>query len=900
MPLAPGTRLGPYEVLAAIGAGGMGEVYRGRDTRLNRDVALKILPDAFAADPDRLARFRREAQVLAALNHPHIAHIYGVEESSDVRALVLEFVEGETVGARIARSRLSVGEVLVAGRQVADALDAAHERGIVHRDLKPANVVLTRDGAAKVLDFGLAKASVPSDDETTMAPDPTKPGWILGTVPYMSPEQARGQVVGPRTDIWALGCLLFEMLAGHSPFERATTSETLAAILEREPDWGALPADTPPALVRIVRGCLQKPLKSRFRDAGDVRLLLDDVGLADQRSPAAPGRRWRARFFMAGVAAVLVAAVIGAWLGQRFIVRQTPVSYVAIDIRPAAVAGSLAMERTVFGRDRPSRRALGFSPDGRTVVFTGRLQDVQGLYVRALDKPQASWLAGTEGAMEPVFSPDGRWIAFWAQGRLKKIPAAGGAVVNLCDSTPTYGVSWGTDDHIVFGRAGTIWRLSADGGEPRELTKQLAGEARHLLPQMLPGGEWLIFTLQTTINDWETARIVAQSLATGERKVLVERAADATYDARGQLLYMRLGTLMAAPFVADRLQVTGGEVTVATDVVQSVNSTVPVGLDTGAGQYAVSTSGTLGYIAGSIHPDMANQLEWIGRDGSVEPIAIPPPARPFFLPRVSPDGRKLAVGTLGLRDQSIWLFDFAARTLTRLTSDGRAEAATWFPDGTHLAFALSKNGFQNLFWVSADAAASPTRITSGEVPHVPSAFTSDGGTLLINQGSDIAAVSVSAPGTPRTILATAFSERMPDLSPNGQWLAYVSNETGRDEVYVRTYPDLGNKRQVSAEGGGEPAWSRNGRKLTFTSRQTAQGRSRVLVREVDVAPGELFSLGPPRTLFELDADRYSGAALSRSYDLNADASRFLFVRESYPASGPPLQQIQVIGNWRGR
>jgi serine/threonine-protein kinase len=466
--------------------------------------------------------------------------------------------------------------------------------------------------------------------------------------------------------------------------------------------------------------------------------------------------------------------------------------------------------------------------------------------------------------------------------------------VKLCDAGNTYGISWGGDNSIVFGLRRAIWRVSADGGKPQQMTAPAAGEARHLLPQLLPGGSSLLFTLQRTINDWEDAQIVVQSLATGQRKTLIEGAADARYVPTGHLLFMRLGKLVSVPFDAARLQVIGGETVVANGVVQSVNSTVPNALDTGAGQYAFSGAGLVAYVGGPLLADMDSTLEWIRRDGTIETIPAPK-GHADFLPRISPDGQTLVVGTLGLRDQNLWRYDIAVKTLTRLTTEGRAEQAVWSPDGSRLAFAVSLHGFQNVFWMASDGSAQPQQLTSGTKLHFPGTWTRDGRTLVIDEGGDIVELDVDGAHTVRPLIATEkFTERMPDLSPDGQWLTYVSDETGRDEVYVRAFPDLGAKHLISTAGGTEPGWSRDGRKLTFVSRPGPRETGRVKVMEADVTIGRAFSARPARMLFELDPEHYSGASRARSYDVTADASRFVFVHESYPAAGPPLREVEIV------
>jgi serine/threonine-protein kinase len=726
--LTPGFRLGPYEITARIGVGGMGEVHRARDTKLGRDVAIKVLPDAVGNDPDRLLRFGREARTLAALNHPHIAAIYGLEEADGVKALVMELVEGPTLADRLEQGAIPVIEAVRIARQVAAALEAAHEQGIVHRDLKPASVKVRNDGTVKVLDFGLAKAidarpegrayDAPglSQSPTITRPAVTEAGMILGTAAYMSPEQARGDPVGKGTDIWAFGCVLFEMLTGRRAFEGDRTADVMARVLTGTPDWTRLPADTPGGVRRVLRRCLEKDARRRLRDIADAALELE----ADDGAPATTAATDKTRVPVTRLALVgtaLIAPIalgLGWWLGSvRSPTSSPPVSRYVIDLRPAdALIGASPVERTSYGRSRPSRTAVAVSPDGRTLAFTAS-RDGQAslLYMRSLDRADAVAIEGTEGADGPFFSPDGRWIGFWASGSVSRVSVDAGLPVVVGKTGMPTGAMWLKDDRIVFSQLNTIWAVPASGGEATQLTTlpEDGGELAHMHPHVLPGGGWLVYSVLPTVLGWDRALVVAQSLESGERRTLLEGAADARYVPTRHLVYLRLGTLMARPFDAATATFTGAEVSVAGRVLQSVNAGGTT-IDTGSGQYAFSASGTLAYVAGEPHPDFIGTLQWIARDGSVETIPTSP--RPYFAPKLSPDGRAIVVGTLSLSSQDLWRYDLADHTVTRLTTTGRATQAIWSPDGSRLAFNFTEGGQRNLFEMSAEGGEMPRRLAT--------------------------------------------------------------------------------------------------------------------------------------------------------------------------------------------
>ncbi len=696
MPLTPGTTLGPYEVLSAIGAGGMGEVYKARDTKLDRDVALKILPDAFVNDPERLARFQREAKVLASLNHPNIAQIHGLEESGDSPALVLEYVPGPTLQDRIAKGPIPLDEALPIARQIAEALEAAHEQGIIHRDLKPANVKVKDDGTVKVLDFGLAKALGPelSDVEAansptmTMTAAATKMGVIMGTAAYMSPEQAAGKPVDRRSDIWAFGVVLWEMLTGRQLFDGETVSHVLAAVLTREIAWADLPAGVPPDLRRLLRRSLDRDAKRRLRDVGEARVSLDEAGVSSELVPAAsdvvPAAQpalWQRPVSVAAIAlGTAVVASLTVWTLTR------PVPAPAAPITRMSIVLPQTQVRTNTGR-----RGVAMSPTGTHVVYAANNQ----LYLRALDELEAQPLTGTEGrsAAMPFFSPDGQWIGFYsfASTALMKVALSGGAAVTVAGVTEVFGASWGADDTIVFGQGvGGILRIAGTGGTPDVLVS-VEPPNRASQPQMLPGGEAVLYTLGTGRGTPDTRQIVVEHLATGERTVVVEGGSDARYLPTGHLVYALGGTLLAVPFDVDRLEVTGGPV----PVVEGVSRATA----TGAANADMSRTGALVYLPGEGAGEIRT-LVWVGRDGTEEAVAAPP--REYVYPRLSPDGTRVTLDDQGDGDD-VWVWDLARETLTRLTFAAKRDTyGVWTPDGQRVVFASARDGIEDLYWRAAD------------------------------------------------------------------------------------------------------------------------------------------------------------------------------------------------------
>jgi Tol biopolymer transport system component len=877
----PGDRLGGYDIQSLLGAGGMGEVYRARDLRLRRDVAIKVLPAAFVTDRERLARLEREARLLAALNHPHIGAIYGLEDIDGVRALVLELVEGETLADHVRRGPMSVADTLPVARQIAEALEAAHEKGIVHRDLKPANIKIAPGGTVKVLDFGLAKPGehAPPDlsHSLPLTISGADQGVLRGTVAYMSPEQARGQAVDKRSDIWAFGCVLYEMLVGRAVFSGETVSDHIAAILEREPDWSALPAALPPMLDRLLRRSLEKDPRRRLHDIADARIELEESGAItadshDMDAGAAGLGRLPRRMRAAWTAtALLTALVVGLGIGILYGSR-VPARHVRHLVLPLAANLDCCAA------------AIALSPDGTEVVFAGSRDGHNQLFVRAMDQLVETPIPDTEGGFDPFFSPDGQWVGFFTgypgTGKLKKIPLAGVAAVTVCEcaKAPT-GASWGSDDSIVFAETGAsgLSRIPASGGSPAVVTTldSSTGEESHRFPEVLPGARSVLFTIGTGPGD--EAQIVGQVLATGERRVLVRGSASARFAADGRLVYARGGALYTVPFDPSRLVVSG----IAMKLVDGVAE----GSD-GAPEYSVSTTGDLAYVPGPAGFDARSRrtFVWVDRRGGTEPIAAPPAL--YSTPSLSSDGQRIAFHIEATKND-VWAYDFARATTTRMTY-GHHHFPIWTPDGKRLTFASGGVGSANLFWGPADGSGVEERLTTSNNEQWPESWSPDGRTLAFDEedpitGFDIWTVPLDGDRKPRPFLKTPYNEFRPRFSPDGRWLAYQSNETGRTEVYVRPFPGPGAKTKVSTNGGGGPRWGPDGRELFY---RTPEG-----IFVVPVAVGSSFSAGIPRKLFPWP---FTGNMSTSGFEVAPDGRRLLMMREDLT---PAPRQINVILDW---
>ena len=901
-----------------IGAGGMGEVYAATDVNLARQVAIKVLPDALAADADRLARFDREAKTLASLNHPNIALIFGIERAGGTTALVMELVDGITLADRIAQGVIPIDEALPIARQIAEALEAAHEQGIIHRDLKPANVKVRPDGRVKVLDFGLAKAietstGVPnalSRSPTITTPAMTQAGVILGTAAYMSPEQARGKAVDKRADIWAFGCVLYEMLTGRRLFHEEEVSDTLALVLTKDPDWGALPSDTPPAIRRLLRRSLTKDRHARLPDIGMARLEIDDarseplptpdISAANASSRSRATQRLRLTL---GAAALVALAALVTWLATRPRPTDRPVTRALIGVAPA--------ERLLTGFDldasmglgRPSRTAMVFAPDGRSMVFSAERNGRVQLYMRRLDQLEATPVAGTEGASNPFFSPNGESIGFHADGALRRISISGGASVTICNVALVYGASWGSTDQIVYAtEMGGLWRVPATGGgTPVSVTTSKPDEFSHRLPQFLPDGQTVLFTSTPSVfPSWDDTRVVAQSLATGQQKVLIEGGADARYLTTGHLVYMRRGTLMAVPFDVARLEVTGAAVGLLADVMQAA-SIQPIQIDSGAGQFAVSSSGALAYVSGGIFPQDRWSLVWVDRTGKAEPLNIPRGA--YLAPRLSPDGKRVVFNTTS-DDWDLSIYDVARRLVTSLPMADDQSIGVWSPDSTKVAFGSGFSGTGRLFIRSADGNGAPEPLNFGDVgKREPgrlsnaNTWTPDGASLVVwsirNDGSGLWLLPLKEKAEARLLFTDPTGALEADFSPDGRWLAYTSGDFGRNEVYVRPYPALDRREQIAGQISRAPVWRKDGRELFYLQNASRDIGMAVRVMAVPVTTTPTLSVGTARVLFE-GPFRVDGPF--RPYDVTADGQRFLMVRavEQPPAR---VSQMVLVQNW---
>jgi serine/threonine protein kinase len=883
-----GKQLGSYKIVSLLGAGGMGEVYQAHDAKLGREVAIKILPAAFVHDPERLSRFRREARMLASLNHPNIAAIHGLEQADAVHYLVMELVPGQTLAERVSGGALKIEEALKVAAQITEALEAAHERGVIHRDLKPANVKVTPEGRVKVLDFGLAKAfasegGLDLSNAATLTAMGTEDGRIMGTPAYMSPEQARGKPVDKRTDIWAFGCVLYEMLTGKDAFRGETVSDTIVAVLEREPDWEELPAATPAKIRQLLRRCLQKDAQRRLRDIGDARFEIEEASAAPAMlEPAAALKGVRAlgrRGLILSVGALLsVAIVTGLAIWN---LRPSPSS------PPRSVSRftiTLPPGEQLAGLD--SGPAVALSPSGTHLAYVARQRGTQQLHLRAIDSLEAKPIPGTEGGVSPFFSPDGQWLGFFAGGKLKKVSVNGGAALTLGDPGGPGGASWGSQGIIAFAATSVsvLQQVPDVGGAAQPLTRVEKADDIQRWPEFLPGGKALLFAAGTLGS---APSIAVQSVVTGKERNLIQGATQPRYAPSGHLVYAQGGSLMAVPFDPQRLTVTGAAVSVVEGVLQSPNN--------GAAQYSFSATGSLVYVPGAVQSVAQNRLVWVSRNGTEQPLAAP--EHGYGTPRLSPDGRLVSVRIME-QDSQLWLYDLSRETLTRLTFEGSASGTpAWTPDGKRLAFQSNKEGSAlNLFWLLADGSGGLERLTTSEYIQAPSSWSPDGQLLAFVEANpstqrDIWVLRMSDPGAPgqarkaQPFLRTQFDEAAPRFSPDGRWLAYISNESGRYEIYVQPYPGPGGKWQISTEGGTEPVWNPNGRELFY--------RSGDKMMAVDIATQPSFAAGKPRMLFE--GSYLPTAGTIQNYDVTHDGQRFLMLKANEQAQAPV--QINVVLNW---
>ena len=900
MPLAGGTRLGPYEITAALGAGGMGEVYRARDAKLGRDVALKVLPPALATDPERIARFGREAKVLASLNHPNIAAIYGFEDSAGVPALVMELIEGQTLAARIASGAIPPDEALPIARGIAEGLEYAHERGIVHRDLKPANVIVTPQGAAKILDFGLAKAlagDVSAADPSTsptLSHLATQAGIILGTAAYMAPEQAKGKPVDRRVDIWAFGCVLFEMLAGRKAFDGESIAEILAAVVKEQPDWRALPPATPPAISALLLRCLQKDPRQRLRDIGDARIALDEAlspavpaaappGLDPPRPPA--GRRlWRSALPWAIAAAAVLAAVLWA---QHARAPQPTAPLMRFTLAPPA--GAAISTRLGAG--------AVLSPDGSHMAYVGWDGHVSHLWVRALAQPHGVQLPGTDGADDPFFSYDGQWLGFFAGGKLKTIAISGGAPVTVCSAPDARGAAWGANGAILFTPTpySPLDSVPATGGTPRQITRLGAppdpSSRSHRWPDLLPDGTHALFNVVSRAGDpLHHSAIAVVSLATGRYRVLIQDGSYPRYLAPGYIVYVVGADLLAVRFDPSSLRVAGPPITVLRGVMTELYS--------GGAQFSFSRTGALLYIpAANRPPPRQDRLVWVARDGAVQPLTGA--SHPYAFPRLLPSGRAVVVNRLG-RHPGIWLYDIGRGTLSPLQLGTGPSGPILTPEGNSVIYDTMRNGYEGLVKRRVDGSGRQVSLSSGSQFQIPDSVSPDGQLVFSNitaTNSTLMAIPLAGGGAPQPLLPGPGRRAAAAFSPDGRWIAYVSDESGQSQVYVQASSGRGARWQISADGGAEPLWAHSGRELFY------RAGNAMMAAAVRTTP--TFSAAKPVELFAGDFLHWDAAPQgARSTDAPPDYAvsphdrRFLMVQPVGPAPAPAhAEGPRLILNW---
>ena len=886
-----GTTISHYKVLEKIGQGGMGEVYRAEDTNLSRDVAIKVLPEQFTQDPQRLARFEREARLLASLNHPNIAAIYGFEQADDVHFLVLELVPGETLAERLAKGPLPVEEALEICSQIAEGVEAAHEKGVIHRDLKPANVKVTPEGKVKILDFGLAKAfeaETPVTDisqSPTLTEEMTRAGVILGTAAYMSPEQAKGEAVDKRADIFAFGCVLYELLTGKRTFGGKTITETLGAIIHKEPEWEALPATTPWRIRDLLGRCLQKAVHDRLDGIANVRI---EIRMALSEPPslwptgvvsAAQPSRWKVAIPWSIALVIAISAGVGFWI----LTRPLPQPLKKFVITPSS---STALTNST-GND------VAISPDGRHVVY--RVLGESGsplLQLRSLDDFVDRMIPGTEGAQLPFFSPDGQSIAFAAAGKLQKISLTGGTTLTLYEARGFRGGSWDQEDTIVFAGRGNdaqrgLYRVSAAGGEAEQLVvvNVEQGEVNYNSPQVLPGGAAVLFTIWLGSGNFQIGLL---SLETGELKIVIEGGREARYAPTGHLVYATAvgGTLMAAPFDLARLEVTGDPV----PILEGVRNTPYRAVD-----YAFSNDGTLVYVPGTgDSPYIPDTLVWVDRSGREGEAIVEEPLEFPRYPHLSPDGQRLTLTTGPGNQGDIWVYDLGGRPPFPLTFEGSNSNGPWTPDGKRVAFASDRDGLFNLFWMPADGSTlEPEPLLTSPTAQQPRAWTPDGLELIFlqtnpEQQNNLMALPIEGEREPRLVVETQYPYFSADhgagaaLSPDGRWLAYVSGVTGSPEIWVRPYPGPEVPIRISPRGGREPVWGSEGQELFYL-----EGNKMMAVK-VASEPG--FTFEPPQVLFEGNYVQTNRP----SYDVGSDG-RFLMIKAAEQEEGPG--QINVVLNW---
>ncbi|MHC4327374.1 MAG: protein kinase domain-containing protein [Planctomycetota bacterium] len=870
--VGPGSQIGPFRIERELGRGAVGVVYLAHDTKLDRSVAIKGLPAEVLEKPEARSRFSREARLLASLNHPNIATIYDeFEEVEGVCYLILEYVPGQTLAERIAGTRLKLDEALSIALQITEAVAAAHERGVIHRDLKPSNIKITPEGKVMVLDFGLAKAAggEAADQQSTA----TEPGRVIGTAAYMSPEQARGKPTDKRSDIWAFGCILYEMLTATIPFKGETFSDTLANVLQTAPNWEALPERTPTNIQILLLRCLAKDPRRRLRDIGDAGIEISET-LADVESGGVvtaplPGvsRTSRLRWLIAAIAGVVFVAA-AASLVTWSLKLPTPMPPSRFPISPP--------QSQMLNEDRSQ---IAVSPDGKRLIYVGGIGRNSQLILREVDQVEGQELSETTGALQPFFSPDGQSIGFSSGGKLKTLFLDGGRPKTLCDASALMGASWGQDGVIYFSPATTtgLWRISADGGDPESVTTphQEKDEFGHWWPEVLPGGEAVLFTIwKTNLND---VQVVALLRETGELRTLLIGGSHARYAPTGHLLYAESGTLMAAPFDLKQLKVGEPRRPVVEGLRQSPTA--------GDAPFCFSQDGLLYYVRGGEWL-ARRQLVWVNRQGEeVEQLSLPPQAYADL--RLSPDGRRLALAKFERGAFNVWVYDLPSGPATQLTFESNNSSPLWIPDGNWLTFTSWRAGPFDIYRVPVDRSGNDEPLVTGPYDQVATSWSPDSKILLFTEtspvtGEDIWFLSVEDSNTPRPLLCESWNERSGVFSPDGNWIAYQSDREGSDEVYVTPFPGPVAKK-ISTGGGHQPMWSRDGKELFYRAGDKMKAAIIETEPEFTVTDSE-----------ELFAGKHL-AGWGRSYDVSGDGQRFLMVKEGEEKRA--ATQLIVVLNW---
>jgi serine/threonine-protein kinase len=855
----------------------MGEVYRAQDSRLKRAVAVKIVPEAMAGEPERISRFEREAELLASLNHPNIAIVHDFENADGRRFLVMELVEGETLSERLKRGPLPINEALEIARQITEALEAAHQKGIIHRDLKPANIKILPDGKVKVLDFGLAKiyeseTSSPADSNSPTMLSSTANGIILGTAAYMSPEQARGNPVDKRTDIWALGCVIYEMLSGKRAFAGDNVSDTIAAVLRGEPQWSALPSATPGRIRVMLERCLQKDSRQRLRDAGDVRIEIDDAGADEAATPSAQRRGTPVAMVFALLAGAVFATAL--WWIFRGASEETR--------SPLHLSFALPYPTATI-LDINAGHRMAISPDGRKIVYVVRRGEKTLLFLRLLGEPEGKLIDGPDNVRAPFFSPDSEWIAYGQGEELQKVAVSGGSPVTICQlsSTAFYGGDWGADNTIVFvpDFNGGLWSVSANGGTPKQISKTDVEKDRVSYgdPQVLPAGRGVMFTLTSGHAAVQSdLDIAVLSPGSSEPRILIHGGSNARYLPTGQIVYARDGVLLSVGFDSSKLQVIGTPVTVMKGLEKIWSGS----------DYSVSDTGTLVY-APDLGPKNVLLFASVDLKGNMQPLMVPLPNTAEF--SLSPDGRHIAARLWAVANDDIWVYDLAVGTPQRLTFEPLDEISpVWTPDGKRIAFG-TRTG--KIFWKSSDGTGQREELTSGDNPRYPLSFSRDGKFMAFaemhpSRKGDIWLMPLDGDRKPRPLLTTNADEREAKFSPDSRWLAYASNETGQDQIYIRSVGEVSGRKQLSSDGGTAPIWAPNNRDIYFLKGE------QLLTVSID---GEGNPTGRDRVLFT--APTYQDARINpdgSDYGIMPDGQHFVF-KMGQVASGATY--YNVVLNW---